>query len=164
MSAWLDELFDFDVESWRVIRRRERSASETCISEITHRQIEELVLSRYASMPELIREALTHIPPSKGTPTCYPCRVTLKSGESLDTVYIVSEKPYLFNWGIYPEDDPAKNGLGLKISPRSRTARSACRQDSQKRSTAEASLAWVIPSSPWFSPTAVGKRASTVTL
>jgi hypothetical protein len=65
-------------------------------------------------MPELIREALTHIPPSKGTPTCYPCRVTLKSGESLDTVYILSEKPYLFYWGIYPEDDPAKKWIRIE--------------------------------------------------
>ena len=44
----------------------------------------------------------------------HPCRAVLTSGEGFDTVYIVSEKPYLKNWGIYPEDDRAKRWIRIE--------------------------------------------------
>jgi hypothetical protein len=34
----------------------------------------------------------------------YPCRVTLKNGETLDTVYIEPEKPHFRIWGVYSEE------------------------------------------------------------
>jgi hypothetical protein len=43
------------------------------------------------------------IEPSQGGELAYyPIRAVLKSGEFLDTVYIVPEKPYLKYWGVYP--------------------------------------------------------------
>jgi hypothetical protein len=38
----------------------------------------------------------------------FPCRVTLRDGRILDTVYIEPEMPYLRWWGVYPEDDRGK--------------------------------------------------------
>lgn len=72
-------------------------------------------MSRYAVLPDLIRVGLDKIAPSgEDKLRYYPCRVTLKSGESLDTVYIVSEAPYLYYWGKYPEDDPAKRWIRIE--------------------------------------------------
>lgn len=70
---------------------------------------------RYAVLPDLIRVGLDKISPSgEGKLQYFPCQVTLKSGESLDTVYIVSEAPYLYYWGKYPEDDPAKEWIRIE--------------------------------------------------
>lgn len=44
----------------------------------------------------------------------YPCRVILRDGRILDTVYIVPEMPYLNTWGVYPENDRAKLSLSLE--------------------------------------------------
>jgi len=45
---------------------------------------------------------------------CYPCRVTLRTGPTLDTVYIEPELPYLRAWGIHPEDDRAKQSIRIE--------------------------------------------------
>ena len=44
----------------------------------------------------------------------YPVRAGLKSGEVLDTVYIMPEKPYLKYWGVYPEEDRAKRWVRIE--------------------------------------------------
>jgi len=43
----------------------------------------------------------------------FPCRVTLRSGETLDCVYVVPALPYVKIWGVWPEDDPGK--LSVRI-------------------------------------------------
>jgi hypothetical protein len=72
-------------------------------------------VTRYAALPDFIRKALTRIVPSRnGELTYYPCRVTLKTGENLDTVYIEPEKPYLSAWGVFPENDKAKKWVRIE--------------------------------------------------
>lgn len=72
-------------------------------------------MTRYFSLPSHIREALEGLEPSgDGELVYHPCRATLKSGETLDTVYIVAEKPYLKCWGVYPEDDRGKRWIRIE--------------------------------------------------
>jgi hypothetical protein len=71
-------------------------------------------MSRYAALPEHIREALGGIVPSEdGDLRYYPCRVTLTDRSILNTVYIEPEMPYLREWGVYPENDRGK--LSVRI-------------------------------------------------
>jgi hypothetical protein len=66
-------------------------------------------MSRYPALPDHVREALCGIVPSGDDELWYfPCRVTLRDGRILDTVYIEPEMPYLRWWGVYPEDDRGK--------------------------------------------------------
>ena len=72
-------------------------------------------MTRYAQLPDHIRDALQRIPSTDGGYIVYyPCRVTLRSGPVLDTVYIEPEKPYLRAWGVYPEDDKAKRWVRIE--------------------------------------------------
>src|SRR5579871_147840 len=69
----------------------------------------------YSPLPPYIREALNSIEPSQdGGLVYYPCRAVLKSGAACDTVYIVSEKPYIKHWGVYPENDPGKRWIRME--------------------------------------------------
>ena len=66
-------------------------------------------MSRYPLLPDHIREALASITPTRGgSLSYYPCRVSLKDGSTLNTVYIEPEKPYLRCWGVYQENDRGK--------------------------------------------------------
>jgi hypothetical protein len=72
-------------------------------------------LARYPELPEHIRAALEKIEPSRdGDLVYFPCRVTLQDGRVLDTVYIEPEKPYLRQWGVYPEDDQGKSSIKIE--------------------------------------------------
>lgn len=72
-------------------------------------------MSSYPALPEHIRARLVGIEPSRdGELLYYPVRVVLKSGDILDTVYIVSEKPYLKYWGVYPEADRGKRWIRIE--------------------------------------------------
>jgi hypothetical protein len=74
----------------------------------------EVLVSRYPQLPELVRNALGDIEPSKdGDLSYYPCRVSLRDGSALDAVYIEPEKPYLRMWGVYPEDDRGKRSVSI---------------------------------------------------
>ncbi len=86
-------------------------------------------MSRYSTLPSHLRDALARIEPSHdGELQYYPCRAAIKSGQILDTVYIVPEKPYLKYWGVYPEDDRAqtmdshrgRDGCGRQPNPPAR--------------------------------------------
>ncbi len=69
----------------------------------------------YSPLVPHVREALKSIEPSRdGELIYYPCRAVLKSGESCDSVYIVSEKPYVKYWGVYPENDPGKRWIRME--------------------------------------------------
>jgi hypothetical protein len=73
-----------------------------------------VTVSRYAQLPDLVRNALANVEPSKDRDlSYYPCRVTLRNGVVLDTVYIEPEKPYLRMWGVYPEDDRGKRFVSI---------------------------------------------------
>ncbi len=68
-----------------------------------------------SALPEHTRLRLSAIEPSHdGALAYYPVRAVLKSGEILDTVYIVPEKPYLKYWGVYPEADKGKRWIRIE--------------------------------------------------
>lgn len=72
-------------------------------------------MPRYPSLPDNVREALGGIVPSGDDEMWYfPCRVTLRDGKILDTVYIEPEMPYLKWWGVYPEDDRGKRFVKIE--------------------------------------------------
>jgi hypothetical protein len=72
-------------------------------------------LITYSPLLPHIREALKTIEPSRdGQMVYFPCRAVLKSGEACDTVYIVSEEPYIKHWGVYPENDPGKRWIRME--------------------------------------------------
>ena len=72
-------------------------------------------LITYSPLLPHIREALKIIEPSRdGELVYYPCRAVLKSGEACDTVYIVSEEPFVKHWGVYPENDPGKRWIRME--------------------------------------------------
>jgi hypothetical protein len=72
-------------------------------------------MARYHALPDHIRKALASIEPSlDGDISYFPCSVLLANGQSLDTVYIVPEKPYIKYWGIYPEDDKGKSWIRIE--------------------------------------------------
>jgi hypothetical protein len=71
-------------------------------------------MSRYPALPDHVREALGAIVASGCDELWYfPCRVTLKDGRILDTVYIEPEMPYLRWWGVYPENDRGKRSVKI---------------------------------------------------
>jgi hypothetical protein len=72
-------------------------------------------MPRYPSLPDHVREALGGIVPSGDDELWYfPCRVTLRDGRIIDTVYIEPEMPYLRWWGVYPEDDRGKKFVKIE--------------------------------------------------
>jgi hypothetical protein len=72
-------------------------------------------MSRYPALPDHVREGLGSIIASGDEDLWYfPCRVTLRDGKVLDTVYIEPEMPYLRSWGVYPEDDRGKRSVKIE--------------------------------------------------
>jgi hypothetical protein len=66
-------------------------------------------MNRYSTLPNKLRDELRRIVPSHDAElSYYPCRVTLSSGRTMDTVYIIPDAPYFKKWGVYPEHDPQK--------------------------------------------------------
>jgi hypothetical protein len=75
----------------------------------------QLPMSRYSALPEHVRNQLSSIEPSRdGELIYYPIRAVFKSGEVLDTVYIVPERRYLKYWGVYPEADKGKRWVRIE--------------------------------------------------
>jgi hypothetical protein len=69
-------------------------------------------MGRYSPLPKRLSKLLNRIEPSgSGELLYFPCRVLLRDGTALDTVYIEPEKPYLKYWGVYPEDDEGKESV-----------------------------------------------------
>ncbi|HTU51936.1 MAG TPA: hypothetical protein VMF56_15195 [Acidobacteriaceae bacterium] len=72
-------------------------------------------MSRYPALPDHVRQALGNIIASGNDELWYfPCRVTLRDGKVLDTVYIEPEMPYMRSWGVYPEDDRGKRSVKIE--------------------------------------------------
>lgn len=72
-------------------------------------------LITYSPLFAHIREALKTIEPSRDKEFVhYPCRAVLKSGDAFDAVYIVAERQYAKQWGVYPENDPRKRWIRIE--------------------------------------------------
>lgn len=67
---------------------------------------------RYPNLPPHLQPQLEAITPSvAGGLKYYPCLVQLKDGAEVDRVYLVSEAPYIENWGVYPGQDRDKSEI-----------------------------------------------------
>jgi hypothetical protein len=72
-------------------------------------------MNRYSQLPDNIQVLLSRIEPSHdGALFYYPVRAVLRTGEILEAVYIVPEKPYRKYWGVYPEDDRGKRWIRIE--------------------------------------------------
>jgi hypothetical protein len=69
-------------------------------------------MTRYSPLPQSLLEQLNSIAPSRsGEMLYFPCAVLLRSGQTLDTVYVEPDQMYFDQWGVYPEDDKYKNSI-----------------------------------------------------
>jgi hypothetical protein len=58
---------------------------------------------------------LASIVPSHDGDLAYcPCRITLRNGAVIDSVYIEPEKPYFRSWGVRPEHDQGKRAVRIE--------------------------------------------------
>jgi hypothetical protein len=72
-------------------------------------------MGRYGPLPAHLRTALEKIQPSVDSDlSYYPCRVRLRDGRGLDTVYIEPDQSYFKQWGIWPEDDRHKSWIRIE--------------------------------------------------
>lgn len=71
--------------------------------------------------PQLL-EQLNKIKPSKDEFATvieyYPCKVTLKDGQSFDRVYVQELESYIKHWGISPKDDAFKYSIPIAEAAR----------------------------------------------
>jgi hypothetical protein len=66
-------------------------------------------MSRFSLLPRHIQDALQAIEPTHDSDlTYFPCSVTLTSGDVLDTVYFMPERPTMKLWEAYWQTDGAK--------------------------------------------------------
>jgi hypothetical protein len=69
----------------------------------------------YAVLGDDLREQLVRVEPSTDGHCSYrPCRVTLRTGEIRDLVYVVEAESYFAMWGVWPEADSAKRSLPIE--------------------------------------------------
>jgi hypothetical protein len=65
-------------------------------------------------LPRHLAEKLRNITPSEdGKMRYYPCRVTLRTGEVVERVYLAARGSYMETWGVAPEEDPGKHAIAL---------------------------------------------------
>lgn len=66
-------------------------------------------MPRFSLLPRHIEESLQGIEPTQdGDLKYFPCSATLISGEVLDTVYFMPERPVMKMWEVYLQTDGAK--------------------------------------------------------
>ncbi len=71
-------------------------------------------MTRYPALPESLKSQLAAIEPSKSRSLdYYPCQVLLRTGASIDRVYVVAEAPYISQWGLYPDQDRGKSSIEI---------------------------------------------------
>jgi len=69
-------------------------------------------MGRYSLLPYNLSKLINSIEPSRdGEMLYFPCKVWLREGGTLDTVYVEPEKMYIDCWSIYPEDDNHKQSI-----------------------------------------------------
>jgi hypothetical protein len=72
-------------------------------------EIGKLPMSRFSLLPRHIQEGLQGVEPTHdGDLMYFPCSVTLTSGDVLDTVYFMPERPAMKMWEPYLQTDGAK--------------------------------------------------------
>ena len=72
-------------------------------------------MSRYPSLPDDLKQSLRKIEPSHHRLiSYYPCLVTMRSGRTVDRVYVQEELSYISVWGIYPEEDSGKSWIAIQ--------------------------------------------------
>jgi hypothetical protein len=66
-------------------------------------------MPRFSLLPRHIEESLQAIEPTQdGDLKYFPCSASLTSGEVLDTVYFMPERPVMKMWDVYLQTDGAK--------------------------------------------------------
>lgn len=66
-------------------------------------------MGRYSPLPHNLSKLMNSIDPSRdGGMLYFPCKVWLREGGTLDTVYVEPDEMYIDCWSIYPEDDKHK--------------------------------------------------------
>jgi hypothetical protein len=74
-----------------------------------------MTIGRYPPLTLGLRQQLERIKPSiAGDLNYYPCAAKLVSGEVLPCVYLVCGERYINSWGVYPENDRAKNWIRVQ--------------------------------------------------
>ena len=69
-------------------------------------------MGRYSPLPHNLSKLINRIEPSRdGGMSYFPCRVSLREGRILDTVYVEPDEMYIDYWGVYPEDDKHKQSI-----------------------------------------------------
>ncbi len=72
-------------------------------------------MPRYSLLPRHIQESLQGIEPTQdGELTYFPCSITLTSGEVLDTVYFMPERPIMKLWDAYLQSDGAQRLIRME--------------------------------------------------
>jgi hypothetical protein len=72
-------------------------------------------MSRYPKLPDELNQLLHQIQPSRVEHiNFYPCCVTLRSGTTMDYVYVQDEISYIKTWGVYPEEDHGKSSIKIE--------------------------------------------------
>jgi hypothetical protein len=72
-------------------------------------------MPRYSLLPSHIREVLQEIEPTRdGDLIYFPCSTTLTSGDVLDTVYFMPERPVMKMWESYLQTDGAKRLIRME--------------------------------------------------
>lgn len=71
-------------------------------------------MNRFHPLTEAIRGQLAHIEPIVISGVKYfPCSAYTFSGQLMNCVYIVEADGYHRHWGVWPEDDKAKQSLSI---------------------------------------------------
>lgn len=66
---------------------------------------------RFPRLPHNFRAKLKRITPTQSI--YFPVIVTLRTGERRDAVYLSPAIPWFERWGVWPDEDAGKIGLGL---------------------------------------------------
>jgi hypothetical protein len=72
-------------------------------------------MSRYPHLPEDLKQSLRRIEPSRRRHIdYYPCLVTLRSGRTVDRVYIQEELSFKTVWGFYLEERSQASWIDIR--------------------------------------------------
>jgi len=118
-------------------------------------------MSRFSSLSRHIQDALQAIEPTHDSDfTYFPCSVTLTSGDVLDTVYFMPERPTVKLWEAYWQTDGAKRLIRVEDVAEVRDSPTRIPARFANELYQRANPAWGTPSSPSFSLMEHGKRVS----
>jgi hypothetical protein len=64
--------------------------------------------------PRLSAQLTTQLAAMEPSVWGYPCAATLRTGETIDRVYIIEQSRYIAGWGVYPDSDPGKRSIRIE--------------------------------------------------